>query len=392
MEKIPYRLFCYYRKAFGFFYRGCKKLLRKASAHHTHTGCLIVGRKILKALPDASRKQPSKDDLQRYRNKWGKVSSNIPVLYMHLFPSFSGVDSADYVPDTLFFTHVEPMLNNVEYSRSFADKNLYSLLVDKSVLPEVLLRKIHGSWFDGEYNRVVDTDKLLEDIAIRHSKVIIKHAVASQGGDNIVAAESDGNSLTSGGAIVNAEWLNETFGDNFLLQAYVSQHVFYKRFNASSLNTLRVYTYRSVIDDSVHVLSAMLRVGGEGSVVDNISKGGKACGINSEGRLNGNVCDVYGNFHNQVGQVNVNQERELYMYQEVTDKARELAGKQFYTRLIGFDFCVDKAGEVKLIELNNYDVGVDILQMCNGPLFGEFTDEIIDYCQNQKKHFRFVIR
>jgi hypothetical protein len=312
---------------------------------------------------------------------------------MQLFPSYSGIKSENYVPDNLFFTHVEPILNNVDYSRSFADKNLYSLLVDKSVLPEVLLRKMHGSWYDEGYHKIPDVEQVLKAIAVEHQRVIIKHAVASQGGDNIASAKSNGLELRVDGDVVDKDWLDRVFGDNFLIQAYVNQHYFYERFNASSLNTFRVYTYRSVTDNSVHVLQSVLRVGGEGSVVDNISKGGKACGIdNKMGTLNGIACDVDGNFFDRIGEMDIRRGETLFKYEEVMKKAKDLAERQFYTRLIGFDFCVDSEGDVKLIELNNYDVGVDVLQMCNGPLFREFTDEVIDYCQKQMKNFRFIIR
>jgi hypothetical protein len=353
---------------------------------------MIEGLKMWDALSAQRRRMSNGNQLRQYKNKWSRISSNVPELYMRLYSSFSGVDSGDYVPDSLFFTHVEPMLNNVEYSRSFADKNMYSLLVDKSVLPEVLLRKIHGVWYDADYNRVVGVDHVIMEIAGGYKKVIIKHAVSSQSGDNILLVQSDGEKLYSKNVLVNKIWLEENFHDNFLVQAFVSQHPFYEKFNVSSLNTFRVYTYRSVLDDRIHVLQSILRVGGEGSVVDNISKGGKACGIDMDGMLNGIVCDIKGNFLDRVGAVDIREGIKLFKYKDVVDKAKELARKQFYTRVIGFDFCVARDGEIKLIELNNYDVGVDILQMCNGPLFREFTDEVIDYCQKQKKIFRYIIR
>jgi hypothetical protein len=393
MDKLSYTLLVWYRLFFGYFYRGLKKLLRKASSHHIYTGCILEGQEILQANEDHIGEKPKKEAISAYKNKWSKkVSSNVPELFMHLYSFLSGVNSCDFVPDTLFFTHIEPMLNNVEYSRSFADKNMYSLLIDQEILPPVLLRKMHGTYLNSAYHFVSDVDKVLQDIAGRHQKVIIKHAVSSQGGDNVLIVKSDGQMLMTKNGQVDKAWIEDNFGDNFLIQAFVQQHSFYDKFNASSLNTFRVYTYRSVVDDSVHVMQSVLRVGGEGSEVDNISKGGRACGISSEGRLNGKVCDLAGNFFNQVGQVEIKKGAELFKYDQVVERARKLARKQFYTRLIGFDLCVDHRGEVKLIELNNYDVGVDVLQMCNGPLFREFTDEVIEYCHKRKKSFRPVIR
>ncbi|WP_291861666.1 sugar-transfer associated ATP-grasp domain-containing protein [Marinilabilia sp.] len=393
MNIIRYKLFSYYRGAFGLFYRSLKKLTRRASTYHIFTGCVMKGDEYWRTMPFPIRRTPEKGKLQQYRNKWLAISPNVPDLYLRLYSSFSGVDSCDFVPASLYYTHVEPMLNNVEFSRSFADKNLYGLLVDNSVLPEVLLRKMNGIWYDGRYNSVRDIDEIIKDIAKTHEKVIVKHAVASQGGENIFCVKSDGDRLYLRDDIVDKAWFEKHFDNNFLVQAYVYQHAFYERFNATSLNTFRVYTYRSVKDDSVHVLSAILRVGGPGSVVDNIKKGGKACGINLEtGKLNGLVYGSDGNSSAYVGEVDIDKEGDLYKFHEVAQKAKELARKQFYTRVIGFDFCVNRNGQVNMIELNNYDVGIDSLQMCNGPLFREFTDEVIDYCKKKKKNFRFIIR
>ena len=393
MNIIRYKLFNYYRGFFGLFCRSLKKLTRRASTHHIFTGCVMKGDEYLQNTPSSIKKIPDKGLLRQYRNKWRALSSNVPDLYLQLYSSFSGVESSDFVPASLYYTHVEPMLNNVELSRSFADKNLYGMLVDNSVLPEVLLRKMDGAWYDGQYKSVRDIDGVLRDIAKAHEKLIVKHAIASQGGENIFCVRSDGDRLYLHDDRVDKTWLEKHFGDNFLVQAYVYQHPFYERFNGTSLNTFRVFTYRSVKDDSVHVLRAMLRVGGPGSVVDNIKKGGKACGIDHEsGKLNGLVYGSNGNSLARVGEVEINKEVELFKFPEVAQKAKELARKQFYTRVIGFDFCVDRDGVVKMIELNNYDVGIDSLQMCNGPLFREFTDEVIDYCKKKKKNFRFIIR
>jgi hypothetical protein len=60
--------------------------------------------------------------------------------------------------------------------------------------------------------------------------------------------------------------------------------------------------------------------------------------------------------------------------------------------LLGFDFCVDENANVRLFEVNNLYVGVINQQMSTGPLYREFTDEIIDYCLNNKNKRSFVFK
>jgi len=391
MTKTRYKLFGIYRASLGYIYRAIKKVTRYAAWYHTHTGSLLEGMR-LRAFMQTPGNVVDKTDVKNYKKRWRVLSSKIPSVFMHVYPAFSRVKSDLYVPDNLYFTHIEPMLNNVEYSRSFADKNMYSLLFEKDVQPRVLLRKMHGRYIDGQYAVIQYVDKVLSDAATEYEKLVLKHSISSQGGKNISILKSKNGQLMKDGHLISRQWLDKWYGDNFLVQAHVQQHPFYSQFNSSSLNTLRVFTYRSVKDEKVHVLHSLLRVGKEGAAVDNISLGGRACGISPDGRLNGVACDIDGQLFKHVGKVDLNMGVRMFKYDDIMKWAIRVAEQQFYSRVIGFDFCVDDQEQVRLIELNNYDIGVDILQQCNGPLFGEFTEEVISYCEGKRKGFRTIIR
>jgi hypothetical protein len=388
---VYYFLLGKYKWFSDYLYRGFKKTLRYFSKYYTSMGCIVEGTRLL-CLMQPEKTVVDAMDVRNYKRKWKVLSAGVPSLFMKVYPAFSRVKSSDYVPDNLFFTHIEPMLNNIDFSRSFADKNLYDRLIEKTVLPDIYLRKIHGAYFDRNYEEIADVDSTLQDIAANNEQVVFKYAITSQGGKNIAILDSDGDSLFHNKNRISKNWLDNNLNDNFLFQQVINQHPFYARFNHSSLNTIRVYTYRSVNDERVHVLHSILRVGKNGAFIDNISMGGKACGITPEGKLNGVVCDINGRLYQKVGEVNAKEGLSLFKYKQITDTAKKIAKKQFYSRLIGFDLCVDSEEKIRLIELNNFDVGVDILQQCNGPLFGDFTDEIIDYCRRKKKSFKYIIR
>jgi hypothetical protein len=233
---------------------------------------------------------------------------------------------------------------------------------------------------------------MLKELAGAQDRVILKPSVDSQGGKSIVMLTSKEGALFSGSEKVTKKWLDLHLVDNFLLQEVVRQHPFYERFNPTSLNTLRVYTYRSVEDESVHVLHSVLRVGAPGFAIDNVSSGGKACGVSSEGALNGNIYDINGMGYEALNGLDSLKGTSLFKYEAVLDLAKQLAAEQHYCRVIGFDLCVDENERVLLIELNNFDVGVDMLQFCNGPLFGSFTDEVLAFCVRNKPGFRSQIR
>jgi len=390
-SEIKYLLAQKYKRVLGSVYGKLKKFIRSFSGYYTWFNSYLEGLR-LHTVMQTKPNVVNDEDIKKYKKKWKVLSSRVPSLFMRVYPAFSQIRSSDYVPDGLFFTHIEPMLNNIEYSRSFADKNLYHLLIDVNVLPEVFLRKIHGRYLDSEYREVRSVNKFLQELAKDHPRMVFKYAIESQGGKNIAILKSNGKRLFCGEEPISREWLDKGMGDNFLLQQFVVQHPFYAAFNHSSLNTVRVYTYRSVKDESIHVLQTILRVGKEGALLDNISMGGKACGVSSDGKLNGVVCDIEGKIYDSIGAGKAKEGMRLHQYEQIVSTAKSIAEKQFYTRLIGFDFCVDHENQIRLIELNNFDVGVDILQQCNGPLFGPFTDEIIQYCRSKRKSFRHIIR
>lgn len=69
--------------------------------------------------------------------------------------------------------------------------------------------------------------------------------------------------------------------EGYVIEAALTQHPDLARFNASSVNTLRIW----VADDgrsSAQVLGAFLRIGRAGSLVDNTAAGGLACAIDLE--------------------------------------------------------------------------------------------------------------
>ena len=56
-----------------------------------------------------------------------------------------------------------------------------------------------------------------------------------------------------------------------------------------------------------------------------------------------------------------------------------------FTRLISWDFAIDADGDPILIEMNATHGGISFHQMCNGPLFGDLTDEVLEYVRTHKR-------
>ena len=56
-------------------------------------------------------------------------------------------------------------------------------------------------------------------------------------------------------------------------------------------------------------------------------------------------------------------------------------------KFIGWDICFNEQNEPIVIELNSSQPGVIGEQLCTGPIFGDRTQEVVDYCS--KKEFKY---
>jgi len=97
--------------------------------------------------------------------------------------------------------------------------------------------------------------------------------------------------------------------------------------------------------------------------------------------------DKYGNRYKEINGTDLDKRFIVPFYEQMHAIACEVAPENKYARLLGFDFFLDRENNVKIIEINNINNEINFHQMNNGPLFGEYTDEVIDYCVQNCKSF-----
>ncbi len=81
--------------------------------------------------------------------------------------------------------------------------------------------------------------------------------------------------------------VNLVLSKSFIFQELILQHETLKKINYSSINTLRIATYKNKKDES-EILSGFIRVGRKGSIIDNAHAGGIVVPINKE---TGKMCN-----------------------------------------------------------------------------------------------------
>ena len=330
------------------------------------------------------------NNLIAHEQMWKALGSKPNLKWYKTYFTINGIDKPEYISETIYYNKVELILNNRTFSEAYCDKNFYHRYIDNDLLPFIYLRNIQGNYYSNCYKIISGNFTLNDLIPKEANRVIVKKAIDSGGGrgvDLFIRKSNCFQNIT--GQVLTRQYLELQYGKNFIVQEFVSQHEYYSQLNQTSVNTIRILTYRSVATNKIIPLQSVLRVGMKGSIVDNQASGGIACGINKDGKLNSFAINKGGNIFYKINEIPICEIPPVYKFNDVLKYAIELASLNFYHRLIGFDFCVDNTGKVKLIEINNRNNEINFYQMNNGPLFREYTDEIIQFCSKNAKNICF---
>jgi hypothetical protein len=356
------------------------------------TGCRY---KLVECYTDALKNAPkevfkssalTRDQIKQYREKWKPLSGFIPSVYLKRTAFYTGKVDLNVVPWHVYYMIVEPILNDQIYSAVFEDKSHLDWIHGEEYVPLIYIRNIHGTYFSSNKQSVARDHVFPSGKFNDGSQLIVKKSLGEHGGRGVVVFEWDGlQYVNEQGDVLSLDYLELHFKENFIVQEYVTQHPYYAAFNSSSVNCLRIVTYRSVLTNQIYVLSTILKIGASGGHVDNIKQGGTAVAVDKDGRARKSGITGKGIMVTEVGnsRISLSELGVMEGYQQICEAAVELAGKHYYSRLLGFDLAYDASGEVKLIEVNNFDLGAAPMQDIDGGLFGEFTNEVIDYCQKE---------
>ena len=271
-----------------------------------------------------------------------------------------------YIPEDVFYTYIEPVLNRLDLQKGIDNKNMYDFYFKSLNIkaPKTIYRLMNGLLVDEQYQPI------LEENIIKPKKYICKSSIGVGGGHGIYFASSQ----DSVGKIITI------LGKDFLAQEIIEQHDAMSVIHPESVNTVRAISL--MLDDEVIILSSVLRVGINGNKVDNQSSGGISAGIWDNGDVKsvaysmvGEVFDKHPDTGIQFSSINIPYFNQIH---SIIQKVHP-AFSNF--RIISWDFAIGKAEPI-LIEFNLIWQEINFHQINNGPLFGEYTDEVLKLCSN----------
>ena len=330
-------------------------------------------------------------NLALWRKKWSVFDLKFYNASYQIFSSFIGED-VNICPPEILKLRIEPILNEMCFGAFYRDKNNISRFIPNKNQAKTIVRKFYGCFYDADYkNIVLSVEKDLMNILEPYEKIIIK-PTNSLGGRGIeVFFKKADTWINNKGEYLNLYFLQKIYRTDFVLQEFVKQNSLIKMFNPSSVNTFRVMTYRSVLDNQVVIPHIILRVGRDGAIVDNASLGGMFCKIEFDGYVEQKFYDLWGRSQDNFNGIDLSQNKIFVPFvDKIVPFVKEMADYIPEQRLIAWDIVFDEEETPKVIEFNYGAFCSELFQIPCGSLFGEYTTEIIDYCCKHR-HIKYYL-
>lgn len=339
---------------------------------------------VLQTVPYESYSVLTNEEKEQVRALFEGINEGAALTHfdeLAMFKHFRGFDPR-YVSHYIYLPVLAHKLNNYHYTKTLEHKSLLGYLVKGSLkFPHCYVRCIDGEYYDNEMLQL--SREQVINSCIDKDAMVVKDSVDSAGGKSVeLLCLSDLNEDGRRNEILRV--LSERKND-FVIQEKLKQHESFSRYNPSSINTLRVTTL--YLNGKYSTLSIVLRFGKEGMMMDNWGKGGVMIGVSESGKLSKVGYDIQLNQYTEYNGLKLGDQ----IIQQVPTLLEELerAHKTQFPlcKFIGWDICFNEQNEPVVIELNSSQPGVIGEQLCTGPIFGDRTQEVLDYCS--KKDFLY---
>jgi hypothetical protein len=242
-------------------------------------------------------------------------------------------------------------LSEVSLFKSFD----YQLFGDFAVKPIAV--KVSGIWYDSEFEPLSENN-LSEKLKECGREVVVKTDGGRGGYDTKFVKIEE----------FNPDQLSKNL--NYVLQPAITQHKVMNMFSGNSVNTIRIITVRDENGDFLPVLT-YLRFGRGESRVDNTSSGGLYANLDTSGDICTDAFQGIGLIKEEIHPEGGFPYRGIKIpgYDEAIENCIGAHKKFPYTKIIGWDVCVDATGEVRLLEWNARRPLIWVLEPLFGPRF-----------------------
>ncbi len=334
---------------------------------------------------------------EEWIEKWSLFGLKVKPTQYRVFSHYIGYN-INIVPEDICHDFIETILNPMRFRGYYADKNVFDKLFPTGYLPRTLLRKINGTYYDRDYQpKELDEMQLFQELDNSETnRIVIKPSVGGMSGQGVRVFYRESGTINkwlekNTKETLSLKYIEHHYGSNIIIQDAVQQSDYTSQFNPSSVNTLRLGVYRSVIDNNCHIMGAIMRIGGKGSVVDNAHAGGCFIGIHPDGSFCHEVCNQYGQKQSIFNDIDFTKNYYYPNWKEVVKFAESVGKYILHHRLLALDIVIDKEDKPHLIEFNVEGFSSWLFQYTVSTAFGKYTNEILEYCKNKQDELEEIV-
>lgn len=329
----------------------------------------ILQEKITKNFKDLKvRRKLTKEQVKEVNDFYVSMIGKTVPLYCHeYFYSRTGVFSKDYIPKDFYTLELRPRANVYRFQQAYDDKNIYDIILAGENVVHTILKNMNGYYYyEGKPVSEEEAISLCQNL----DSVIIKPSMTMQGDGVKLLTVKDGKTNIDDLSIGD---LFKRYNHNFLIQNRVRQHKDIAALNPSSVNTMRILTYRSGME--VLLIYSVIRIGRSGQVIDNQCAGGISTTITKDGKLGKSAFGGFSEDDVRITDTGITLDGyQLPSYDKAVEFVKRLHMKLPYFNIIGWDVSIEENGEPVLIEYNT-NPGLSQSAFCSG--MGENTERII---------------
>lgn len=320
--------------------------------------------------------QWSKEQKEEFDSFWlENYGRRISNRWHKLYQAMSGEFCVNYLPEMLFSTKIEPMMNDRVYARVFEDKSILETLSSgcECIVPETIFVRSAAQYYDADRFPISETEAINR---MRYAgRVVLKPTTGSSSGKGICFLDMKDEFGPDDKAAL------ESMGQDFIVQKCIKPHPVFAALNASSINTIRLITY--ICDDKIFHAPIALRIGRSKSNVDNIHAGGLVVGVKDNGQLLEYAYEL--GYGDQSIKYSNHPDRNVRFADVILPQVPSVirAGCQLHGRfphigIISWDFTVDQDDNVVLVEANIKGQSVWFPQIVHGKgIFCEQTKSVL---------------
>ena len=314
---------------------------------------------------------------------WEPINSRGINLYRwhQFYKACCGYFDERFVPSTIYNGLLEYTMNQRKFSSFLQHKGEFHLFIKPEHRCKTIFSNINEKLYDDEMDLLTKSKALQILHERKDDMIVVKPSIGSGGGRGVRMLSKKDITLSNFDEILGTT--------DYIVQDVLHEGEDLRRFNRDTVNTIRLLSLN--LNGRVSVLSAFLRMGAKGMLVDNVSSGGIFVGIKSDGYLHDYALDKGLNktYISPSGMVF----KDVYLssYSSICDFAMRHHKDFPLANLIAWDFAIDEKNNVIVLEINLDSGDVHWHQMFNGPLFGDRTEEVIDYVLAHPVR-RFIIK